>query len=91
MRKKIIGQDIQKAIEIVKSNKLDIDAMVTVSYFSNGEKKFKRTLDLRFIAVYNERTDEYHTYFTNIPEEELAGRDVASLYAARWGSVRYLM
>jgi len=41
-------------------------------------------LDLRFIAVYNKRTDEYHTYFTNIPEEELAGRDVASLYAARW-------
>ena len=84
MRTKIIGQDIQKAIEIIRSNKLDIDAKVTVRYFSSGEKKFKNTLDLRFIAVYNERTDEYHTYFTNIPEEELAGRDVASLYAARW-------
>ena len=23
-------------------------------------------------------------YFTNIPEQELAGRDVAALYAARW-------
>ena len=84
MRTKIIGQDIQKAIEIVRSNKLDIDAKVTVRYFSNGEKKVKNPLDLRFIAVYNKRTDEYHTYFTNIPEEELAGRDVASLYAARW-------
>jgi len=84
MRKKIIGQDIHKAIEIVRSNKLDIDAKVIVRYFSSSEKKVKNTLDLRFIAVYNERTDEYHTYFTNIPEEELAGRDVASLYAARW-------
>ena len=85
MRKKIIGLDIQKAIEIVRSNKLDIDAKVRVRYcFSSGKKKAKNTLDLRFIAVYNERTDEYHTYFTNVPEEELAGRDVASLYSARW-------
>jgi hypothetical protein len=84
MRSKIIGQDIQKAIEIVKSNKLDIDAKVSVQYFSSGEKKVKNYLDLRFIAVHNEKTDEYHTYFTNIPEEELAGRDVAALYAARW-------
>lgn len=84
MRKKIIGQDIQKTIEIVRSYKLDVDARVTVRYFSSGEKKFKKSLDLRFIAVYNERTEEYLTYFTNIPEGELAGRDVASLYAARW-------
>lgn len=84
MRKKIIGQDIQKAIEIAGSHKLDIDAKVTVRYFPSGEKKVKNSLDLRFVAVYNERTGEYHTYFTNIPEEELAGRDVASLYAARW-------
>lgn len=84
MRKKIIGQDIQNAIEIVRSNKLDIDAKVNVTYFSNGEKKVKGSLVLRFIAVYNDKTDKYHTFFTNIPEEELAGRDVASLYAARW-------
>ena len=78
MRKKRIGQDIQKTIEIVRSHKLDIDAKVTVRYLSSGEKKVKNTLDFRFIAVYNERTDEYHTHFTNIPEEELDGRDVAS-------------
>ena len=84
MRKKIIGQDIQKAIEIVRYNKLDIDAKVTVRYYSNGEKKVKNALDLRFIAVYNERTEEYLTYFTNIPEGELTGNDVASLYTARW-------
>jgi putative transposase len=84
MRKKIIGQDIHKAIEIVRTHKLDIDAKVTVSYYSSGEKKVKKSLDLRFIAVYNERTEEYLTYFTNIPEEELAGRAVATLYAARW-------
>ena len=84
MRKKIIGQDIQKAIEIVRTHKLDIDAKVAVRYFSSGKKKTKETLDLRFIAVFNENTNEYQTYFTNIPEEDLTGRDVASLYAARW-------
>ncbi len=30
-------------------------------------------MDLRFIAVYNIRTDEDYPYFTNIQEEEFAG------------------
>jgi len=84
MRKKIIGLDIQKAIEIIKPYKLDIDATVKVRYFPTGKKDGKYSLKLRFIAVFNEETMEYHTYFTNIPEQDLAGRDVAALYAARW-------
>lgn len=47
------------------------------------KRRTKILFDLIFIAVYNERTDEYQTYFTNIPKEELADRDMASLYAAR--------
>lgn len=84
MRRKIIGLDIQEAIEIVKPYKIDIDAKVTVRYFPSGKRKSKQFLDIRFIAIYNQKTDEYHTYFTNIPEQELSGRDVAGLYAARW-------
>jgi IS4 transposase len=83
MRQKIIGLDIQKAIEAIKPHKLDIDAIVTVNYYPLG-KKGKSPFKLRFIAVFNEETNEYHTYFTNILEQELAGRDVAALYAARW-------
>ena len=37
MRKKIIGLDIQKAIEIIKPHKFDIDAIVTVRYYPNGK------------------------------------------------------
>jgi len=84
LRKKIIGLDIQEAIEIIRSFKLDIDAKVAVRYFTSGKKKTKSTLNLRFIAVYNDETDDYHTFFTNIPENDLPGRDVAALYAARW-------
>ncbi len=84
MRRKIIGLDIQEALKIVKPHKLDIDAKVTVRYLTSGKKKTKRSLDIRFVAIYNHKTDEYHTYFTNIPEQELSGRDVAALYAARW-------
>ena len=39
---------------------------------------------MRFIAIFDEKNDDYHTYFTNIPENDLLGKDVASLYAARW-------
>ena len=46
--------------------------------------KDKQALELRFVATYNERTGKYHTYFTNIPEQELDAREVAALYAARW-------
>jgi IS4 transposase len=47
-------------------------------------KEWRIPFKLRFIAVFNEETNQYHTYFTNIPEQELAGRDVGALYAARW-------
>ena len=89
MRKKIIGLDIQKAIELIKPYKLDIDAIVTVRYFPTDKKNGESPLKLRFIAVFNEETMEYHSYFTNIPEQELAGRDVAALYASRW-DIEYL-
>ena len=84
MRKKIVGLDIQEAIEIVRSFKLDIDAKVVVNYCTNDKNKTKSVLNLRFIAIYDNISDDYHTYFTNIQEIDLAGRDVASLYAARW-------
>lgn len=84
LREKIPGLDIHDALELVKPYKLDIDARVVVSYFTDGKKKSKSALNMRFIAVYNEETDGYHTYFTNIPENDLPGRDVAGLYAARW-------
>ena len=44
----------------------------------------KLTLNLRFIAIFNNEEGNYHTYFTNIPENDLGGRDIAALYAARW-------
>ena len=57
---------------------------VVVNYYTNDKKKTKSDLNLRFIAIYDNISDDYHTYFTNIPEIDLFGRDVASLYAARW-------
>jgi IS4 transposase len=84
MRKKIIGLDIQKAIEIVRPFKFDIDSTVAINYYPDGNKKKKLTLNLRFIALYDKDESNYRTYFTNIPENDLEGRDVAALYAARW-------
>lgn len=84
LREKMIGLDIHDALELVKPYKPDIDARVVVRYFVSGKNQADSVLDMRFIAIYNEEIDEYHTYFTNIPENDLAGRYVATLYAARW-------
>jgi len=84
IRAKIVGLDIQDALKIVKAFKLDLDAEVKVNYIQCGKTREKSTLNMRFIAIYNEIDDNYFTYFTNIPENDLGARDVASLYAARW-------
>ncbi|MEA2035588.1 MAG: IS4 family transposase [Euryarchaeota archaeon] len=84
VREKIAGLDIHDVIEKIKPIKLDIDANVRVKYYSGGKKKDKSALNLQFVAVYNEMTDDYHTYFTNIPESEFNGKNVAALYIARW-------
>lgn len=84
IRDMMAGTDIHDAIELVKPIKLDIDARVRVRYSPCGKCKDKQALNLRFVATFNERTGDYHTYFTNIPEDELDVREVAALYAARW-------
>ncbi len=76
------GTDIHDAIERVKPIKPDIDARVRVRYSPCGTCKDKQALNLRFVATFNERTGDYHTHFTNIPEQELDGRGVAAMYAA---------
>lgn len=38
----------------------------------------------RVVAIRDEETDEYHTYVTNIPLEELSAEEIAQLYGARW-------
>ena len=84
IRGKMAGTDIHDAIKMIKPRKLDIDARVRVRYPPFSKCKDKQALELRFVATFNERTGEYHTYFTNIPENELDCRGVAALYAARW-------
>ena len=84
IRKELVGKDIHDGIEQITPTKDDIDAIVRVRYTSSGKCKDKQALELRFVATYNERTGKYHTYFTNIPEQELDVREVAALYAARW-------
>lgn len=84
IREEVIGLDVHDAIEIIKPLKLNIDANVQVRYYRGDKKKGRSVLNLRFVAVYNEMKDEYHTYFTNIPESEFDGINVAALYVARW-------
>lgn len=84
IRNKAIGKDFRELLELTKPYGHNIDGTVKVSYLKGEQKKKKSSLNLRFIAIYNADTEDYHTYFTNIPASELGGSDVAALYAARW-------
>jgi len=55
---------------------------VAVKYFNDSKKKTESTVNMRFIVIFDEKTDEYHTYFTNIPENDPLGKDIVSLYYA---------
>jgi len=84
LRHRILGADIHQAMTVLQPYRQDIDALVTIRYGAGKRHRKHAVLQVRFIALYNALTDDYHTFFTNIPARELPGRDIGALYAARW-------
>ncbi|EHQ35204.1 IS4 family transposase [Methanoplanus limicola] len=83
LREKCYGKTIFEAMEILKGR--DIDANVTLNYpvqNSNGKRDLI-PFELRFIAIYNEEKEDYHTYLTNLSREYKA-KTVSDLYSLRW-------
>ncbi len=63
-----------------------LDAEVEVAFRRRqyAGKKSPDTQVLRLVAVYDEKSKDYHVYLTNIPPEVLSAEDVAALYRVRW-------
>ena len=60
--------------------------MVEVSFkrrIYKGQQK-QDTQSFQLVGVYNEESEKYHIYLTNIQADALEPEDIARLYGARW-------
>ena len=80
----VVGKRVWDVLPELKRKELDV--MVEIEFKRRKYKGKQRTdkATYRLVAVYNEDTDKYHTYLTNVSIDLLDVEDVAHLYAARW-------
>lgn len=61
---------------VLKPYQQDIDARVTIPCNPGKRNRKHDVVQIRFIALYNALNDDYHTFFTNIPAQELSGKNL---------------
>jgi IS4 transposase len=84
-QEKIVGKKLSEIISRLPKNGI-LDAMVEVSFkrrIYKGQQK-QDTQSFRLVGVYNEESEKYHIYLTNIQADALGPEDIARLYGARW-------
>jgi IS4 transposase len=80
----IVGKKLQDVLPLLKREILDVIVEVKVKRRKYKGKSKKMTRTFRLVCVFNEETEKYHIYLTNIPTDTLIGEDIAALYSARW-------
>ena len=84
-QEKIVGKKLSDIIPRLPKNGI-LDAMVEVSFkrrIYKGQQK-QDTQSFRLVGVYNEESEKYHIYLTNIQADALGPEDIARLYGAHW-------
>jgi len=82
---KIVGKKLSEIIPILPKNGI-LDAIVEVTFKRRIYKGQQRqdTQSFRLVGVYNDESEKYHIYLTNIQPNTLGPEDIARLYGARW-------
>jgi putative transposase len=85
IQEKIIGKKLSEIIPILPKGGI-LDSIVEVSFKRRIYKGQQRqdTQSFRLVGVYNEESDQFHIYLTNIQADTLGPEDIARLYGARW-------
>lgn len=80
----LVGQTLQNVIKGLKRQLLDVE--VEVCFQRRAYKGCRRCVKRRFrvIGCYNNLTQQYHLYITNISPQQLTAKQIAQTYAARW-------
>jgi IS4 transposase len=85
IQRKIVGKKLSEIMPILPKGGI-LDSIVEVSFkrrIYNGQQR-QDTQSFRLVGVYNEESDQFHIYLTNIQADTLGPEDIARLYGARW-------
>ncbi len=85
LQDKIVGKKLSDIIPILPKNGI-LDVIVEVRFKRRIYKGKQRqdSQSFRLVGVYNEESEKYHVYLTNIRVDILGPEDIARLYGARW-------
>lgn len=80
----VVGKRLKDVLPLLKRQLLDVEVEVEVKRRKYNGRRAKITRTFRLVCVFNDETEEYHAYLTNISHNILCGEDIAELYKARW-------
>jgi len=78
------GKQIRDVVDNLHREIIDVEVEVEFQRrVYEGTQSFD-TKRFRVVGVRDEDADDYHLYITNLPQEELLPRDIATIYRCRW-------
>ena len=80
----LVGKSVSKVLPKVKRQVVDAEVEVTFRRRTYNGKRKGDASRFRLVMVYNEESEKYHTYLTNISSDILNAEEIAKLYDARW-------
>ena len=82
--KKFAGKTVSECIEQLSGKNLDAVVKIKFKRRAYKGKQKQDEMNVRLVAIYNEKDKKYHIYITNIQKDILNTKDIATLYGARW-------
>ncbi|WP_049911659.1 IS4-like element ISH32 family transposase [Natrinema limicola] len=76
------GESLQVVKDVLQRQ--EIDVRITLSFERKRGSCTSTTRTFRLVGVWNEDTEEYHLYLTNLSKDDYSAPDIAQLYRARW-------
>jgi len=78
------GKQIRDVVDDLHREIIDVEVEVAFQRRVYEGTQSVDTKRFRVVGVRDEDADDYHLYMTNLPQEELLPRDIATIYRCRW-------
>lgn len=80
----LTGKRLHGVVNDLQRDVIDVHAEVSFRRRSYNGSRSGATRTFRVVGVWNENTEKYHLYVTNLPVTDYNAADIAQLYRARW-------